>query len=62
MKKIFERSDLFVVLFLFSFQMIFAMDYYCDTVNGKNSNDGGKSSSWGRLESIINDRKIVRLT
>jgi len=57
MKKLLLRGSLLAILFLFSFQTVFATEYFCDPVNGKSSNEGSKSSPWGSLESVFNDGK-----
>ena len=57
MKHILLRSVLLAILFLFSFQMVLATDFYCDPVNGRNTNDGSRNSPWGSIESVFKDGK-----
>ncbi|MEN8187565.1 MAG: right-handed parallel beta-helix repeat-containing protein [Bacteroidota bacterium] len=57
MKQLFKRPNILAIAMMFIFQAVFATDYYCDPVNGKNSNDGSKSNPWNTLESIFKDGK-----
>lgn len=56
-----------LILCFLSIQMIFATDYYCDPVNGKESNIGTKTSPWKTLASVfekgakLNDGDVVFL-
>lgn len=51
-------TKLIVLVFAFgSISSVFATDFYCDPINGNNSNLGNKSNPWGSLESVFKDGK-----
>jgi len=48
------------ILFVITFQSVYATDYYCDPGNGNIHNNGSQNSPWPELEDVFNAGKVFQ--